>query len=236
VSYNRRVPRHQGVRYGPPRQRERAGENGAVIGRLLGLGILLLTLGVLAAAAVAFVGDRRAPATTARDSSSVASSPSPTMSASTPASTAIPSVTATVALPTATIALPTVAVTALPTGAPVVQVGAGFVSFGTRSDRQLRIVDPRASFNLAERVTWSGYLVEPANSVDLRVQIYKVDGTPPNGERLISDEAVTPFVTGAQLFQRRIRPADAMDGPGVYVVRYVRGSQIMSQGWLEITP
>jgi hypothetical protein len=109
------------------------------------------------------------------------------------------------------------------------------VTFGTTVDRQLHITDPRARFDLADRVAWSAYLVEPASSVDLRVQIYKLDGTAPTGERLISDEPVTPLVTGAQVFQRRLRPADALDGPGIYVVRYVRGTEIVSQGAVEIT-
>jgi hypothetical protein len=118
---------------------------------------------------------------------------------------------------------------------PQVQIGAGFVTFGTRADDQLHIIDPAASFALRDRVVWSAFLTEPADSVDLHVQVFKVDGTPPNGERLILDEAVTPLLRGAQVFQRRIRPSDALDGPGIYVVRYLRGTDILSQGSMEIT-
>ena len=75
----------------------------------------------------------------------------------------------------------------------------------------------------------------PANSVDLRVQIFKVDETASTGERLILDEAVTPLVQQAQVFQRRIRPSEVLEGVGVYVVRYVRGTEILSQGSVEIT-
>jgi hypothetical protein len=118
---------------------------------------------------------------------------------------------------------------------PVVQVGPGYVTFGTRADRQLRIVDPTARFAIGNRIVWSAYLTTPADSVDLRVQIFKVDGTPPAGERLVQDDPVTPVARGAQIFQRRIRPADVLDGPGIYVVRYVRGTDILAQGSLEIT-
>jgi hypothetical protein len=82
---------------------------------------------------------------------------------------------------------------------------------------------------------WSAYLTERANSVDIRIRVVKVDGTPPTGERLVLDEPVTPNVRGAQIFQRRFRPSEMLDGPGIYFVRYVRGTEILSQGSLEIT-
>ena len=235
MSYNRRQPR-QGVRYGPPRQRERYNENGVIVGRLVGLGILLLTLGILAAGALAFIGDRRPPSaagSTARSTFAPASSSPSLAILSLPPFSAEPSQSVLPSTPgvTASAQLPSPPAS----GQPQVQVGAGFVTFGTQADRQLRIVDPGSSFPIDARVVWSAFLTAPADSIELRVQIFKVDGTPPNGERLITDDAVAPVVRGAQIFQRRIRPADTLDGPGIYVVRYVRGTEILSQGSLEIT-
>ena len=231
VSYNRRHQRHQGVRYGPPRQRERFSDNGVVIGRLLGLGILLLTLGVLAAGAVAFIGDRRPGIASRRPTLAVTFSP-PSVLASLPVVATIPP---TGAAPTAPGNLPTAQASPRANAAPQVQIGPGFVTFGTRSDRRLHIVDPRATFALSERVVWSAFLTERADSIELRVHIVKLDGTPPSGERLIADEAVTPLVRGAQIFERRILPSEQLDGPGIYAIRYVRGTQILSEGSLEIT-
>ena len=235
MSYNRRRPR-QGVRYGPPRERQRYSENGVIIGRLLGLGILLLTLGVLAAAALALVDDGRPMASASRTAAATAAT-----SAGGTASTPAPSVAATVsALPTLSVVptsfLPSVPSSQPPSSQPpLVQIGPGYITFGTRADTELRIVDPATSFAIGDRVIWSAYLTERTDSADLRIQIFKVDGTPPTGERLVFDEPVTPLVQGAQIFQRRIRPSEALDGPGVYVVRYVRGTDILSQGSLEIT-
>ena len=237
MSYNRRRPR-QGVRYGPPRERERYSENGVIVGRIVGLGILLLTLGVLAASALAFIGDRRgSPTSTSRaTTSALTASPGRSLPVFSPASVGPPSVTAsTFGLPPT--AAPQTAPASLPASslAPLVNVGPGFVTFGTRADRQLRIVDPAGSFGIGERVVWSAYLTQPANSIDLRVQVFKLDGTPPTGERLILDEAVTPLAQDAQIFQRRIRPSEVLDGAGLYVVRYVRGTAILSEGQVEIT-
>ncbi len=38
-------------------------------------------------------------------------------------------------------------------------------------------------------------------------------------------------MTGAQIFTRRIKPARALDGPGLYVVRYVRADEVLSEGY-----
>ena len=238
MSYNRRRPR-QGVRYGPPRERERYSENGVIVGRIIGLGILLLTLGVLAASALAFIGDRRGSSTaTFRATPSAATaSPGRSLPVFSPASVGPPTVAAsTVGAPPPTNAAPS-APASLPASslAPLVNVGPGFVTFGTRADKQLRIEDPAGSFPIGERVAWSAYLTQPANSIDLRVQVFKLDGTPSTGERLILDEAVTPLVQNTQLFQRRIRPSEVLDGAGLYVVRYVRGTEILSEGRVEIT-
>ena len=121
------------------------------------------------------------------------------------------------------------------TPAPNVEIGLGFVTFGTRTDGQLHIVDPRATFGMNERITWSAFLTAPADSVDLRLQIFKQDAAAVGGELLISDAEVTPVVIHAQLLEHRIRPEVALQGPGIYVVRYVRGTELMSEGYFQVT-
>ena len=199
------------MRYGPPRERQRYSENGVIIGRLLGLGILLLTLGVLAAAALALVDDGRPPASASSTAATAATSAS-----GTPATPAASVATTVSALPTLSV-VPTSFLPSVPPGPspssqpPLVQIGPGYITFGTLADTELRIVDPAASFAIGTRVIWSAYLTDRADGADLRIQIFKVDGTPPTGERLVFDEPVTRLVQGAQIFQRRIRPSESLD-------------------------
>jgi hypothetical protein len=230
VAHNRRQPpRRQGIRYGPPREKARFTDNGVLIGRLLGLGILLLTIGVLAAGALAFM--RESPAATASPRRTTSLDPSPTVgSTATPGQTPIATSTPFVSTPSAGSPTP------LPTNPPpLVQIGEGYVTFGTRADKSLHIVDPKSVFRFNERVVWSAFLSEPADSLDLLVRISKMDSTQIGGERVISDNAVTTNVRNAQIFQNRIRPGTDLDGPGLYAVRYLRGEEILSEGFLEIT-
>lgn len=228
VAYNRRQQRRQGIVYGPPREKGRYSDNGVLIGRFLGLGILLLTLGVLAAGAVAFMGDRGAtPSSTPTRSAPVAFA---TVSVPTTGPTSNPTAQPTITPSSST--NPTVAPTSVP---PLVQIGEGFVTFGTRRDDQLHITDPRSTFSLDERIVWSAFLTARADSLDLRIRILKMDNTAIGGERLILETEVTPLVRDAQIFQDRIRPQAVLDGPGVYVVRYLLGEDVLSEGFLEIT-
>jgi len=116
-----------------------------------------------------------------------------------------------------------------------VNIGEGYVTFGTRADDSLHIVDPRSVFRLNERIVWSAFLAERADAVDLLVRISKIDSNAVGGERVISDAPVTPLVRNAQIFQNRIRPGTNLDGPGLYSVRYLRGEEILSEGIVEIT-
>jgi hypothetical protein len=232
VASNRRQPsRRQGIRYGPPREKARFSDNGVLIGRLLGLGILVLTVGVLAAGALAFMRESpaAATATATRRSTFAAFSPS-----AAPQSTPTPTPIAT-ATP-AESASPAGSPTPLPTNpAPLVNIGEGYVTFGTRADDSLHIVDPRSLFRLSERIVWSAFLAERADAVDLLVRISKIDPNEVGGERVISDAPVTPLVRNAQIFQNRIRPGTSLDGPGLYAVRYLRGEETLSEGFVEIT-
>jgi hypothetical protein len=226
VAYNRRQQRRQGVVYGPPRGKERYSDNGVLIGRFLGLGILLLTLGVLAAGALAFVGDRSGSSPAPSRSSGVTPSGSP--SAAPTASATLPAATATAALGTPA---PSVAPTIVP---PLVQIGEGYVTFGTKLDDTLHVIDPRATFSMDEHIVWSAYLTQPADAADLHIQIVKKDSAAVGGERLILDEPVTPLVRNAQIFQLHLKPK-LLDGPGIYIVRYLKGTDVLSEGGVQIT-
>ena len=109
------------------------------------------------------------------------------------------------------------------------------MTFGTRADSSLHIEDPKSVFRVNERIVWSAFLSERADSVNLLVRISKIDPAAIGGERVISDSPVTPLVRNAQIFENRIRPASALEGPGIYAVRYIRGEEILSEGFVEIT-
>jgi hypothetical protein len=223
--------RRQGVIYGPPRPPENGRDTGSFIGRLLGLGIIVLAMTVLAAGALAFLN--RPPGTVRTPSPS----PAPSLEI-TPSATFSPEASGT---PGGSLS-PAPSATAQPSGpspspqAPAVQVGPGFVTFGTKAGKDVTIADPRATFTMSDKIRWSAYLTESVNSVDVRVLILKLDPAAENGERLISESDVRPRVNGARRFGRRIDPAEALDGPGTYVVRYMRGDTIMSEGSFLLEP
>ena len=230
MAYNRRQQRRPGIRYGPPHQRERFGDNGVLIGRLLGLGVLLLSFGVLTAGALAFMGDLPGSAATPARSNLVADATAGSTSIAgspTPGATSAPRPTPS---PLASVE-PTAAPSHVP---PLVQIGEGFVTFGTRSDQQLHILDPRSTFTMSDRIVWSAFLTSVADSIDLHTTISKIDLTAPAGERVIADEPIGTSVRGAQIFQRRIRPESVLEGPGVYAVRYLRDTDLLAEGFLEI--
>jgi hypothetical protein len=232
VAQNRRQPRRPGVVYGPPRQ-GRYSENGVFIGRLLGLGILLLALGVLAAGALAFVGDRPTASSTPRRT--LAAEASISFAPRTASPTAAPTLAQT--LPPTLAPTPSVVASVSVTFAPpLVQIGEGYVTFGTDMDDQFHIVDPRAAFAASERVVWSAYLSRAVNSADLVLRILKLDGAAEGGERIITEQPVTPIVRGVQILGDRIRPDTELEGAGIYVVRYLRGDDVLCEGSFEVTP
>jgi hypothetical protein len=220
VARNRR-PRHQGVVYGPVRPRQ-PGPEGGLLGRILGMLVVLGAVAVLGVAALNFVGsDRPGPGATP---TSGAFSPSPSISPSPSPSPTPP---------------PTPPPTPSPSPAPTpfavsVQEGPGYVTFGTEADSDLRIVDPRAVFELGERLTLSAQLLEPAGSSELDIEVHKYDPAT-DSEELVAEFDVTPRVSSASTFMRRLRTDRALDGAGFYVVRYVRGTDVLSEGWFEVT-
>jgi hypothetical protein len=214
-----RVPRRQGVIYGPPRPEPEEGANSELIGRVLGIGMVALALAVLAGGLVLF---NRPPG------------PTPTRlvgpTASPPASaTALPSTLPTPGLPTP---IPTPIATPF---VPVVQVGPGFVTFGTEFDADGNIADPRALFVPSDRMAWSGYLTEATDAADLIVRLYKLDDSVPGGERLLSEGEARSRVGDRLHFTRSdLNPNRALDGPGVYLVRYLRTDIVLAEGYFEL--
>jgi hypothetical protein len=215
-----RVPRRQGVIYGPPRPDPDEGANSALIGRVLGIGMVALALAVLAGGVVLF---NRAPgATPTRLVGPTASPPGAS-------SSALPTVLPTSGLPTP---IPTPIATPF---VPVVQVGPGFVTFGTQFNADGTVADPRAVFVPSDRMVWSGFLTEATDAQDLIVRLYKLDDSVPGGLRLLSEgEARTRVGDRLHFTRSGVNPARALDGPGVYLVRYLRTDIVLAEGYFEL--
>lgn len=216
-----RVPRRQGVIYGPPRPEPEEGANSALIGRVLGIGMVALALAVLAGG---FVLANRPPGATPTRQVGPTASPSPPPQS--------PSV-----LPSTQPTAPaTLAPTAAPTPfEPVVQVGPGFVTFGTQLNSDGTVADPRAVFVPSDRIAWSGFLTEPTDARDLIVRLYKLDDSVPGGERLLSEGDARPRVKEGLHFTRfPVNPNRALEGPGIYLVRYIRTDIILAEGYFEL--
>jgi hypothetical protein len=172
------------------------------------------------------------------------SSPRATVGAavSTPRTTATPT-----RLPTPT-ALPTPstpAATPTPLGTPLfspgstpfelaVREGPGFVTFGTVEGARLRIADPQTTFDAEDTIILSAHLTRPASSADLRLVVFRFD--PASGtEDRVAEYEVRPRVASAQIFLRRLNPDEALPGPGIYIVRYLRGTELMAEGYFRVT-
>ncbi|MEO8247721.1 MAG: hypothetical protein ABI622_11470 [Chloroflexota bacterium] len=215
-----RVPRRQGVIYGPPRPEPEEGANSALIGRVLGIGMVALALAVLAGAAV--LVNRPPGPTPTRQVGPTASAP--------PASSSIPPSIG----PSPSQATP--APTPNPTPfVPSVQVGPGFVTFGTQLNPDGTVADPRALFVPSDRIAWSGFLTEPTDAADLTVRLYVLDDSVPGGERLLSEGDARPRVQDGLHFTRfLVNPNRALEGPGIYLVRYVRTDIVLAEGYFEL--
>ena len=214
-----RLPRRQGVSYGPPRPEPDEGANSALIGRVLGIGMVALALAVLAGAVV--LVNRPPEPTPTRQVGPTASPPT--------SPTAVPSVLPSQDLPTP---IPTPVATPF---VPIVQVGPGFVTFGTQLNPDQTVADPRALFVPSDRIAWSAHLTEPTDASDLTVRLYKLDDSVPGGERLLSEGDARPRVREGLLFTRfPVNPNRALDGPGIYLVRYLRTDIVLAEGYFEL--
>lgn len=220
----------QGIVYGPVRPPGRR-DRGAIMGSILGLLVVVATVGLLGFGVLTFLQNRAAPPAGTRAPDVVATattvgalSPAPTE----PLATATPGP----ATPSPAVSVqPTTLLTPGPTVfVPDVLVGPGYVTFGTEADSRLLITDARTTFAPDERMVWSAQLTDVADSTELRIHVLKLDPDAPDGQRLLREDPVRPNARAAQLFLRNVRVASVTDGPGLYTVRYVRGTDILSEG------
>jgi hypothetical protein len=234
----KRQQHRQGVVYGPVRPAGRR-DRGAIVGSLLGILVVVGTVGLLGFGIVTFLQQRPAavpPVTVPSPSPAAAASASPVASPSgsvPPSPTAAPTAPVTTGPPPSVdpSAQPTAEITAPPTPfVPAVNVGPGYITFGTESNSQLQVTDAKTVFRPDERMVWSAYLTDTANSSDLRIVVLKLDPEAPDGQRLVAEDDVRPVANGVQRFLRRLRIGTIIDGPGLYTVRYLRGTEIMSEG------
>ena len=215
-----RVPRRQGVIYGPPRFSPEDGGNNALVGRVLGLGMVGMALLVLVGAVVLV---NRPPGATPTRHIGPTASPTPGSPSPLPSATITP-------VPATPILSPTPSPFAVK-----VQTGPGYVTFGTGLNSDRTIADPRATFVPSDRISWSGQMTEAVDSADVRVRLFILDDSAPNGERLLSEGAAQPKGTAQTFFTRdRLSPAHALDGPGIYLVRYVKGEQVLAEGYFQL--
>jgi hypothetical protein len=235
-----RNQRRQGVVYGPVGS-QGGGGGTALLGTLLGVLVVLVAMALLAVGGFALISNLAGGASSS-PSTVAGASPSPGVSqgAASP-SAASPSRSAPIGASGSPDTQPT------PSGSapspspsakfvPQVQVGPGYVTFGTRVNSKLRITNPRATFSSDDaRVVWSAYLSSPADAANLQIEILKLDPTASDGKRVLWNHGLTINVKGAQIYQSYLRTGTALDGPGVYEVQYLRGSELLADGFFEYT-
>jgi hypothetical protein len=222
----RRQPRRQGVVYGSVRPLEQDGGAGT-IGRLLGAAVIVGAVGLLAAGAWVFLG-RPSAVTPTPSPTSVPPSPSASPSASgSPTIGPSPSPTATATLPA----------TPSPSPSPFtieVREGPGAITFGTEyNENSLRITDPHTTFPPTGRFVWSAELTEAAGAPELTYRVLAYD--PSTGsETLITEQTFEVKNQQATIFLRRQPMGRVVPGPGIYVLRYLRGDILLAEGYFEV--
>lgn len=220
-----------------PRDATRSGA-GMLIGQALGLVVVVAAVAVLGVGALSLIGD---------DGGVAGASPSPT-SVATSRPTALPTARRTLAPPSAA-SSPTTAPAAsfapAPSFGPLqtagttpfalqIQVGPGYVTFGTQRESNLRITNPGTHFAIDERILWSAALSEPTDTWLIRSTVFKVDLA--NGtEQLVDERGEKARVELAELVSSSLVPRERLDGPGIYVMRYFRGGQLLSEGYFQVT-
>ncbi len=118
---------------------------------------------------------------------------------------------------------------------PTVQVGPGFVTFGTHISNDMTVADPRAAFAPSDRIAWSAYLTQASDAADVTARLFKLDEAAPDGERLLSEGGARPKLSNSLHFTRSgIRPGRDLDGPGIYLVRYLKGETVLAEGYFEL--
>lgn len=226
----RRLPRRQGVVYGPLARQDRT-ESAGITGRILGAVVVVAALAVLAVAGVNFLGNDPSPGGGPSASPTAGGLASPSRS---PSPTALPT-----ASPTPTAAAPTASPSPSPSPTPMaieVREGPGYVTLGTNySTNPARVIDASATFSVGERIAWLADLGGPAGSTNLTIVVARVgtDGT----ETTTFEEPYEPNSANSSIFLRRFGNIGRLiDGPGVYVVRYLVDGEARSEGFFRVEP
>lgn len=223
----RRLPRRQGVVYGPLARQERP-DNGGMLGRILGAVVVVAAVGVLGVAGMGFLGNG--------GSAVVSGSPTPTStSPASPTPTAQPTTTATPA-PTAS---PTITPEPTPSPTPFAienREGAGRIWFG--SDYRTnpgRIVGASTTFSSSDPIAWIADLGSRANANEVRIEVHRYD--PADGSEVETwSEDFTFSTSTARRFLRRFNSVNLLtDGPGIYVVRYSIGGDVRAEGYFRLS-
>jgi hypothetical protein len=221
-----RLPRRQGVVYGPLARQERP-DNGGVLGRILGAVVVVAAVGVLGVGAMGFLGDGGTAVVPGSPTPTPTAQPSPTLTPG-PTTTAPPSPTA---IPT-----PTPEPTPSPTPFAIeIREGAGNIWFG--SDYRTnpgRIVGASTTFSPGDPIAWIADLGSRANTNAVRIEVHRYDPAD-DSEVLTWDEDFTFSNSTARRFLRRFNNVNALtDGPGIYVVRYSIGGNVRAEGYFRL--
>lgn len=224
----RRLPRRQGVVHGPLTRHDRS-DGGGFMGRAVGAVVVLAAIAVLAVAALNFVGDgggaaaSNSPTATAAAPASRSPSPAPTGSA-TPRPTATPTRS------------PVPTPSPSPTPFPVeVREGPGFITFGRDYGTDpARILDPSATFATGGRIAWLANLGGPAGTTQLQIVVARYD--PLTGSTTATyDRNYSPNSANSAVFLRRFGNINTLiDGPGIYVARYVVAGETRAEGYFRV--
>jgi len=240
VTRQRRYRSRQGVVYGPYQPRDGSrGSGGMLIGQALGLIVVVAAVAVLGLGALSLIGDEGGVAISSPSPSSVASSLPPASPTAAPRTLPPPSAAASPMESPGASFTPAASLEPSPSAGATpfaleVRVGPGFVTFGTERNNNLRITNPGTEFALDQRIVWSAALSEPTDTWLLRSIVYKVDvadGT----ERLVDERGERARVADAQLVSSSLVPRRRLDGPGIYVIRYTRGAQLLAEGYFRVT-
>jgi hypothetical protein len=224
VTRYRRGPRRQGVVYGPVLGRDH-NPLPSLAGRILGAAVVIAALVLMVGVTYAFLGRSQPPpaaVVSPTPGETIVASPTPLLP--TPVPTATPALT------------PTPEPTPTPAPTPFeleVREGPGAVTFGSRVDEDLRITDPTLVFPDRGRIRWVAELAEPLGASEVDIEISLLDPSD------MSEEVVNPLVQeiddeNAIRILRTGRIQALFAGPGIYAVRYVRGDEVLAEGYLQI--
>jgi hypothetical protein len=203
------------------------------LGRLLGGFVVVGALLLMGAATFMFLGGSRPtpPVTSPSPTAIGIASPTPEATPTLPA-TPVP------ALPTPTpLATPDITLPPTPEPSPVqveVREGPGYVTFGSGWTRGLVLQDVSATFTPGGRLAWSAVLTEPAGAPALDVVLGRIDPATGEVEQVTWEERYEMQNQSSERILRRLPINRITDGPGIYVMRYLRNGELLSEGYFEL--